>query len=60
MWCRTSICAVALMAVLLAKPAAAQIVDYGKYPDLKGQWSRPAVGNPNNWIRLGGPPPLTP
>src|SRR3954453_16108109 len=57
---RSSICAVALMAVLLATPAAAQVVDFGKYPDFKGQWSRPAVGNPNNWIRLGGPPPLTP
>jgi len=60
MWDRSSICAVALTAVLLATPAAAQVVDFGKYPDLKGQWSRPAVGNPNNWIRLGGPPPLTP
>jgi hypothetical protein len=60
MWDRSSICAVALTAVLLATPAAAQVVDFGKFPDLMGQWSRPAVGNPNNWIRLGGPPPLTP
>ena len=60
MWYRSSICAIALAAVLLATPAATQVVDFGKYPDLKGQWSRPAVGNPNNWIRLGGPPPLTP
>jgi hypothetical protein len=41
-----------------AAPAAAQIVDFGKYPDLKGQWVRP--DNPNNWIRLAGPPPLIP
>jgi hypothetical protein len=53
-----SIC-VALMAFALsAGPAAAQTVDFGKYPNLKGQWVR--VGNPNNWIPLAGPPPLTP
>ena len=55
---RSSFCAVALATALLATPAAAQVVDFGKYPDLKGQWVR--TGNPNNWIPLAGPPPLTP
>src|SRR5437016_14575322 len=56
---RSSICAVALATALLATPSAAQVVDFGKYPDLKGQWVR-TPGTPNNWIQLGGPPPLTP
>jgi hypothetical protein len=55
---RSSICAAALAAALLATPSAAQVVDFGKYPDLKGQWVR--TGNPNNWRELAGPPPLTP
>jgi hypothetical protein len=59
---RSSICAAALAASLaaplLAAPAAAQVVDFGKYPDFKGQWVR--TGNPNNWRELAGPPPLTP
>ena len=50
--------AVALAAGLLATSAVAQVVDFGKYPDLKGQWDR--TGPPNNWRQLGGPPPLTP
>jgi len=59
-----SISALALAAALLATPAAAQVaaaqaVDTGKYPDLRGQWVRPP-GSPNNWIPLAGPPPLTP
>jgi hypothetical protein len=53
-----SICAALLAVALNAAPAAAQVVDFGKYPNLKGQWVR--VGNPNNWIPLAGPPPLTP
>ena len=53
-----SICAALLTVALAAAPAAAQVVDFGKYPNLKGQWVR--VGNPNNWIPLAGPPPLTP
>ncbi len=53
-----SICAAAVAALLLAAPAAAQVVDFGKYPNFKGQWVR--VGNPNNWIALAGKPPLTP
>jgi hypothetical protein len=53
----SSICAVVL-ASALATPCAAQVVDYGKYPDFKGQWVR--TGNPNNWLALAGPPPLTP
>src|SRR5437588_2168601 len=55
---RSSICAVALAAALLATPSAAQVVDFGKYPDFKGQWVR--TGNPNNWRELAGPAPLTP
>jgi len=56
---RSSICAAAALAVaLLATPSAAQVVDFGKYPDFKGQWVR--TGNPNNWRELAGPPPLTP
>jgi hypothetical protein len=47
------------VAALLATPSAAQVVDFGKYPDLKGQWLRPP-GTPNNWLRLAGLPPLTP
>ena len=57
---RNAMYAVALGAALLATPCVAQVVDFGKYPNLKGQWSRPNDGSPNNWIRLGGPPPLTP
>jgi hypothetical protein len=61
MACRGSICAVLLTTVLTltAAPAAAQVADLGKYPNLKGQWLRPA-GTPNNWLQLAGPPPLTP
>ena len=55
---RYSICAALLAAALAAAPAAAQVVDFGKYPDFKGQWVR--AGNPNNWLALAGPPPLTP
>ena len=53
-----STCAIALATGLLATSAIAQVVDFGKYPDLKGQWDR--IGPPNNWRQLGGPPPLTP
>jgi hypothetical protein len=55
---RTSMCAIVLAAGLLATSAIAQVVDFGKYPDLKGQWDR--TGPPNNWRQLAGPPPLTP
>src|ERR1700730_14182771 len=51
-------CVVALAAALLATPSGAQVVDFGKYPDFKGQWVR--MGNPNNWLQLAGPPALTP
>src|SRR5262245_25051031 len=57
---RATICAIALATALLATPSVAQVVDFGKYPDLKGQWVRHQDGSPNNWIRLGGQPPLTP
>jgi hypothetical protein len=53
-----SIFAVALATALLAADCAAQIVDFAKYPDFKGQWVR--VGRPNNWLELAGPAPLTP
>jgi hypothetical protein len=56
---RISACALALVAALWAAPSPAQVMDLGKYPDLKGQWRR-GPGSPNNWLRLGGPPPLTP
>jgi hypothetical protein len=59
MSCRGAIRAAAFIAALLATPCVAQVVDFGKYPNLKGQWVRPP-GNPNNWIPLAGPPPLTP
>jgi hypothetical protein len=55
---RSSICAAALASALMATPSAAQVVDFGKYPDFKGQWVR--TGNPNNWRELAGPAPLTP
>ena len=55
---RYSICAALLAVALAAAPAAAQVVDFTKYPNFKGQWVR--VGNPNNWIPLAGQPPLTP
>ena len=48
----------AVAAALLATPAAAQVIDFGKYPNFKGQWVR--TGNPNNWRELAGPAPLTP
>jgi len=57
---RSSICALAFAtAALLATPSLAEVVDFGKYPNLKGQWIR-GPGNPNNWRALAGPAPLTP
>ena len=53
-----STCAIALAGGLLAASATAQVVDFGKYPEFRGQWDR--IGPPNNWRQLGGPPPLTP
>jgi len=55
---RSSICAIAMAAAMLATPCVAQVVDFGKYPDFRGQWVR--TGNPNNWRELAGPAPLTP
>jgi hypothetical protein len=40
---RGFIAAIALAAGLSAQPAGAQVVDFGKYPDWKGQWSRAPV-----------------
>jgi hypothetical protein len=56
---RSSIFAAGLLVAVAAAPAAAQVVDFGKYPNFKGQWVR-TPGTPNNWIQLAGPPPLTP
>src|SRR5262249_34868610 len=50
--------AAVLAAALLATPAIAQVIDFGKYPNFKGQWDR--TGPPNNWRTLSGEPPLTP
>jgi len=55
---RNSIWAAAMATALLATPSVAQIVDFGKYPNFKGQWVR--EGTPNNWRLLAGPAPLTP
>ncbi len=56
---RGSICALALAIAALAGPVAAEGVDFSKFPDFKGQWSR-EPRNPNNWLPIAGPPPLTP
>ena len=42
--CRSSIGAIALAAAWWMSPAVAQVFDFGKYPDLKGQWVR--IGAP--------------
>src|SRR5258707_8181456 len=42
MFIRNSLCATAWVAISIAT-ADAQILDYSKYPDLKGQWERFAV-----------------
>jgi hypothetical protein len=55
---RSSLGAVAVLAALFTAHSSAQVVDFGKYPDFKGQWAR--MGNPNNWLQVAGPPPLTP
>jgi hypothetical protein len=55
---RSLFCAAVMALALIATPAAAQVVDFGKYPDFRGQWVR--TGNPNNWRELAGPAPLTP
>jgi len=52
--------ALAATTVAAIAPAAAQVVDFGKYPNLKGQWVRGKGENPNNWVAFAGPPPLTP
>jgi hypothetical protein len=41
-------CAVALATGLPATSAIAQVVDFSKYPDFRGQWDR--NGPPNNWV----------
>jgi hypothetical protein len=47
-----------LASALFATQAAAQVVDFGKYPAFKGQWFR--TGPPNNWHQVAGLPPYTP
>ena len=56
---------VALAAGLLALPVGAQMVDFGKYPDWKGQWVRPeenladqAAGGPGNGVLSKATPQL--
>ncbi len=55
---RGPLCGVAFVIVLAATPSVAQVVDFGKYPKIVGQWSR--TGPPNNWRQVAGPPPFTP
>ena len=50
--------ALAMAVGLLATSGVAQVVDFGKYPPLGGQWDRTAP--PNNWVVQSGQPPLTP
>ena len=65
--CAIGSCAIAL-ATLWASSAGAQIVDYSKYPDLKGQWNRfivpglpglPSFDQTKPW-GFGQEAPLTP
>src|ERR1700681_2238322 len=39
--------AIALSAAFWMTPAGAQVFDYGKYPDLKGQWVRYGPSGPD-------------
>jgi hypothetical protein len=65
---RNSIGAVILLVGAYATPAGAQILDLGKYPDLKGQWTRApvpgAIGqpphDPSKPFGRGQQAPLTP
>ena len=48
--------AIALAAAPWAPPAGAQVFDYGKYPDLRGQWVRYGPSGPDlkgPLVRLG-------
>jgi hypothetical protein len=56
MICRHSLAAVALAAALWPLTAHGQVFDYGKYPDLRGQWVRYGPSGPDlkgPLIRLG-------
>jgi hypothetical protein len=59
--CRSTIGAIALAVACWMSPAVAQVFDFGKYPDLKGQWVR--IGAPR-WDTSKPPlaqeAPLTP
>jgi hypothetical protein len=61
---RSLIGVIVLAAALWASTAAAQVIDFGKYPDLTGQWKRPpGVGiswDPSKPSGLGQQAPLIP
>jgi hypothetical protein len=61
---RSLIGGIALAVAVWASTAAAQVIDFGKYPDLTGQWKRPpGVGiswDPTKPQGLGQQAPLTP
>jgi hypothetical protein len=55
---RSLLGAIAILAVPWASTAGAQIFDYGKYPDLKGQWVRYGPSGPDlkgPLVRFGPP-----
>src|SRR6516165_4893662 len=47
MTCQGFLAPIALAAALLASAATAEILDYAKYPDLKGQWMRWGPSGPD-------------
>jgi hypothetical protein len=47
MTCRNFLAPLVLAASFCASPAAAEILDYAKYPDLKGQWMRWGPSGPD-------------
>jgi hypothetical protein len=58
MLCRSLLGAIAISAALWVPTAGAQIVDFGKYPDLKGQWVRYGPSGPDlkgPLVRFGPP-----
>jgi len=58
MRCRGLLAAIAISAAAWAPNAGAQIVDFGKYPDLKGQWVRYGPSGPDlkgPLVRFGPP-----
>jgi hypothetical protein len=56
MHCRSVLAAIALVVALWIPSAGAQIIDMGKYPDLRGQWVRYGPSGPDlrgPLVRLG-------